>query len=266
MSFEPRSSFGPSRRNPNVCSVCGWFAPGHASNCKNAKPLTYVPSRPRVWPPVDEYERPEPVAPVRVAPVAKPKRKYDDPAEVLQFLTKVCLFRDSSGWIDGADDSPVYVGVALEVDSYGPHIATVCVDQNQFRMSADPPLQEAVELLEADMREHQDEYLKDLVEEHGEEDGEVMFTENIQGRTFVLDPVDAAAIFDKLKADSAAYARKTNRPDPLEGITIEECVDCPEDFDGQRCATTKCRQCSNLLCVDHANANGICGACADEDA
>lgn len=190
-----------------------------------------------------------PAAPLAVpaAPARAPARKYDDPSAVREFIERALIVVDGEGDFSAADETPVHVGVAFDVDGYGPHAGVVFVDQNFYHASKDTALQGAVEVLEERMRE---DYLKELEEEEARgdiDDAWAAFTENIDGRAWVLSPADAVTALRGTDAEKH--------------ISITSCERCAEP------ATAACVGCGEMLCEEHIVTCDLCNdgtaQCAD---
>lgn len=72
---------------------------------------------------------------------------------------------EAAGDVTECDTDPVHVAVVYAESGYGPHTASLYIDQNRFHASPDTALQEAYEMHEAWMKEHYDDHLKELEEE-----------------------------------------------------------------------------------------------------
>jgi len=89
--------------------------------------------------------------------------------------------------IDLDDDTPVYIGIIVNVTGYGPHIGALYVEQNRFHGHPDSALQEAFDILQTWEMETNPEYLAELEEEYGDDALDVL-TETFDGWAFKLSP------------------------------------------------------------------------------
>jgi hypothetical protein len=139
-----------------------------------------------------------------------PRGTHTDAAHLRDILEKgVILDKDRvEGSVDLNDESPVYVGIIVDVSGYGPHVGAMYLDQNRFHGSADGALQEADQILEEWMLEHYAEDFAKLEREHGD-DAMDIFTENFDGWAFKLSPREFV--------------------DALEGTPAEQLVDVEEE-------------------------------------
>lgn len=85
--------------------------------------------------------------------------------EFAEKLHRWFIVVQADGSVDACSDDPVHVGVVYDESGYGPHTASLYVDQNRFHASQDSALQAADEMHEEWMRDHYDDHLKELMEE-----------------------------------------------------------------------------------------------------
>jgi hypothetical protein len=125
-----------------------------------------------------------------------------DASHFRKWLEKVVMLQDGEGSIDLGDSDPVFIGIVVEVQGYGPHLGAIYVDQNRYHASRDTALQGASEIFDEwrlnDQRSQ--EYLKELEEEWGEEAFDIM-RETDDGMTWELSPQEAA---DAIRGTEAA--------------------------------------------------------------
>ena len=90
----------------------------------------------------------------------------------------------------------VYMAFVYAVEGYGLHEAAVYVHQDPKYASKDTALYDANEILIDYWWENYRDYYDELVEEYGAERVETfdLFTENFDGKVFVLTPEEAAEI------------------------------------------------------------------------
>jgi len=119
--------------------------------------------------------------------------KSGDAKEFREWLEEGVILIDGEGDpINLDDETPVHVAIAVDVLGYGPHTGAIYAMQNPFHGSADAVLQAAVEVLEEWKMQHEQDYLKELEEEYGDDAFEV-FTETIDAVTWKLTPQEFAA-------------------------------------------------------------------------
>jgi ferredoxin-NADP reductase len=124
------------------------------------------------------------------------------------------LVAGESSYIDIAKGAhPVHVAIIFDVTSYGPHTAAIYAHQG--RGGDDHAFQEAYELLEEWMREHQSDVLRELEAEYGERADEV-FMENAQGESWTLEPEEFGKAIKGTDASKfiEVYNSKEERFDP----------------------------------------------------
>lgn len=109
-----------------------------------------------------------------------------------ELLKDAFILRDGEGTVDLNDTDVVHVGIAFDVHGHGPHDAAIFVDQNRFHASEDSVIQAAHEILTEWMMEHQQDYLKELEEEYGDDALDV-FIENTNARAWSFKSAEKAA-------------------------------------------------------------------------
>jgi hypothetical protein len=82
-------------------------------------------------------------------------------------LNKAFIIVQADGSVDECSDDPVYVAIMYDESGYGPHTASLCVEQAWRGDSggADTALQCADEMHEEWLREHYSDHLEELMEE-----------------------------------------------------------------------------------------------------
>lgn len=122
-----------------------------------------------------------------------PRGVHTDANHLHELLARAVLLQEDrvEGSVDLNDDDPVYVGIIVDVDGYGPHVGAMYVEQNRFHGHPDSALQEADEILTEWKLEHYSDYLEELEEEYGEDAMDV-FTETFDGWAFKLSPHEFA--------------------------------------------------------------------------
>lgn len=115
------------------------------------------------------------------------------------------LIKGAAILVDGGSEiydseSPVHVALVFNVQSYGPHTATIYAENDRYHSSADGALQAAYELLEEHEIEHDPEYVSELQEEYGDDWNEVL-TETFDGRWFTMSFRDFARAIRGTKAE-----------------------------------------------------------------
>lgn len=115
-----------------------------------------------------------------------------DAAHFRELLEKgVMLKKDRvEGSVDLGDRAPVYAGIIVDVEGYGPHIGALYVTQG-YGNYADESLQEAHQILEEWKFEHYRDHYEELEKEYGD-DAMSVFTETFDGWAFKLSPHEFA--------------------------------------------------------------------------
>ena len=121
-----------------------------------------------------------------------PRGIYRDAQHLHDILEKgVILNKDRvEGSVDLNDESPVYVGVIVDVNGYGPHIGALYVEQNRFHGHVNSALQAADEILEQWTLDNTEaEEIEELEEEYGDDWMDVL-TETFDGWAFQMSAHD----------------------------------------------------------------------------
>jgi hypothetical protein len=127
-------------------------------------------------------------------------KRSDEKEALARMLDEGVILQGGEGSVDLSDDDPVYVGLVMDVSGYGPHTASIYVEQNRYHGSRDSALQGAYEIHEEWMREHYADHLKELYEEalkehNGDEDAawqqaDEYFREDMDGRAYAVSATD----------------------------------------------------------------------------
>jgi hypothetical protein len=136
------------------------------------------------------------------ARMAMPRGIHKDAEHLHNILEKGVMLKEDrvEGSVDLGDRGPVYVGIVVDVEGYGPHVGAMYIAQG-YGNYADESLQEAHQILEEWKLEHYPEHLEDLEKEYGD-DAMSVFTETFDGWSFKLSPqefVDATQGTDAAK-------------------------------------------------------------------
>jgi hypothetical protein len=165
-------------------------------------------------------------------------------------LNKAFIIVQADGSVDECSDDSVYVAIVYDESGYGPHTASLYVDQNRYHGSADTSLQAAYEMHEEWMREHYSDHLKELEEERLAEhvkkylyrnedasneaaieavqeaawqEADEWFRETMGGLSYQLTASEFVAVLDSSTSNYVEEVRK--------GVSItrrEECEELPE--------------------------------------
>ncbi len=128
--------------------------------------------------------------------------------------------------IDLSDDTPVCVGIIVDVNGYGPHVGAMYVEQNQFHGHPDSALQAADEILTEWTLDHADkEDIDELEAKHGDEWMEVL-TETFDGWAFKLSPQE---FVEAIKGTDAEGLVDIEEEEEEEGVLEESTVSEPND-------------------------------------
>ena len=84
-----------------------------------------------------------------------------------QDLERAFIIVQADGWVNECYDEGdlVHASIVYDESGYGPHTASLFVDQNRYHASSDTVLQGAYEMHEEWMREHYGDHLTELMEE-----------------------------------------------------------------------------------------------------
>lgn len=168
-----------------------------------------------------------------------PRGVETDKKRLEEWLEKGVILIAGEGSFDLDDNDPVYIGIAVEVSGYGPHVGAIFVEQNRYHASADSALQGAVEVFDEYMRDDKnyqeewreavDDKLKELAKERGfnvskavklwkaDEKSEEYQEAMEWADTIQQERIDGVVF--KLKASDAAIVLRSSK-DAMEYITV----------------------------------------------
>ena len=152
-----------------------------------------------------------------------PRGIHKDAQQLHDILEKgVILNKDRvEGSVDLNDESPVYVGIIVDVNGYGPHVGALYVEQNRFHGHLDSALQGADEILEQwTLDNTSKEDIEELEAEHGD-DWMSVLTETFDGWAFKLSPQEF------VEAIRGTDAEKFVDVEPLESEEEEPLEESP---------------------------------------
>lgn len=150
-----------------------------------------------------------------------PRGTHKDANHLREILEKgVILDKDRvEGSVDLNDESPVYIGIIVDVNGYGPHVGAMYVEQNRFHGSVDGALQGADEILEQwTLDNTSKEDIDELEDEYGD-DWMSVLTETFDGWAFKLSPQE---FVDAIEGTDAEKLVDVEEPEDEEELDEEE--------------------------------------------